>query len=44
PEQSSPPVRILTQNHAARARGRRALSPPGFRPVYLYHYTSEAKK
>ncbi|ECL9665904.1 protein TorT, partial [Salmonella enterica subsp. enterica serovar Derby] len=22
----------------------RSLSPPGFRPVYLYQYTSEAKK
>ncbi|HHR3666934.1 TPA: hypothetical protein ACS5XU_004726, partial [Salmonella enterica] len=25
-------------------RVRRSLSPPGFRPVYLYQYTSEAKK
>ncbi|EBW5451227.1 TMAO reductase system protein TorT, partial [Salmonella enterica subsp. enterica serovar Agona] len=44
PENISPPVLILTHNNADSARVRRSLSPPGFRPVYLYQYTSEAKK
>lgn len=43
PENISPPVLILTHNNADSARVRRSLSPPGFRPVYLYQYTSEAK-
>ncbi|MDI5811425.1 hypothetical protein MJM95_31780, partial [Salmonella enterica subsp. enterica serovar Anatum] len=41
PENISPPVLILTHNNADSARVRRSLSPPGFRPVYLYQYTSE---
>lgn len=44
PENISPPVLILTHNNANSERVRRSLSPPGFRPVYLYQYTSEAKK
>ncbi|AXC70155.1 TMAO reductase system periplasmic protein TorT [Salmonella enterica] len=44
PENISPPVLILTHKNADSVRVRRSLSPPGFRPVYLYQYTSEAKK
>ncbi|VDZ75726.1 Solute binding receptor protein [Salmonella bongori] len=44
PGNISPPVLILTHKNADSARVRRSLSPPGFRPVYLYQYTSEAKK
>ncbi|MEG0800526.1 TMAO reductase system periplasmic protein TorT [Citrobacter sp.] len=44
PENISPPILVLTPKNADSQHVRRSLSPGGFRPVYLYQYTSAAKK
>lgn len=44
PENISPPILVLTPKNADSRHVQRSLSPGGFRPVYLYQYTSAAKK
>ena len=44
PENISPPILVLTPKNADSQHVQRSLSPGGFRPVYLYQYTSAAKK
>lgn len=44
PENISPPILALTSKNADSRHVQRSLSPGGFRPVYLYQYTSAAKK
>ena len=44
PENISPPILVLTSKNADSWHVQRSLSPGGFRPVYLYQYTSAAKK
>ncbi|MEG1120562.1 MAG: TMAO reductase system periplasmic protein TorT [Citrobacter sp.] len=44
PDNISPPILVLTPKNADSQHVRRSLSPGGFRPVYLYQYTSAAKK
>ena len=43
-ENISPPILVLTPKNADSQHVQRSLSPGGFRPVYLYQYTSAAKK
>ena len=44
PENISPPILVLTPKNADSQHVKCSLSPGGFRPVYLYQYTSAAKK
>ena len=44
PDNISPPILVLTPKNVDSQRVKRSLSPGGFRPVYLYQYTSAAKK
>ena len=44
PDNVSPPILVLTPENADSKHSRSSLSPGGFRPVYLYQHTSEAKK
>jgi protein TorT len=44
PENISPQILVLTSKNADSRHVQRSLSPGGFRPVYLYQYTSAAKK
>ena len=44
PENISPPILVLTPKNADSQHVQRSLSPGGFRPIYLYQYTSAAKK
>lgn len=43
-ENISPPILVLTPKNADSQHVQHSLSPGGFRPVYLYQYTSAAKK